>query len=92
MQKEKDENVVREKKKQMLRLLCELFVVGFVILPDRLFECIKDIIIQKDRAAIAESIHTAVMFSQYFGFEILRRKNRKLYKLYNKYDDLVDIF
>lgn len=49
-------------------------------------------IIQRDRAAIADSIHIALMFSQHFGFEILRRKNRKLYKLYNKYDDLVDIF
>lgn len=42
--KEKDEKVIATRRRDMMRLLGELNVVGFSVHPDKLFDCLKSIV------------------------------------------------
>jgi len=44
MQKEKDERVIIQRRRDMMRFLAELFVVGFTIQPDKVLDCLKEIV------------------------------------------------
>ncbi|KAL4488508.1 hypothetical protein ABPG72_013076 [Tetrahymena utriculariae] len=91
-QKEKDEKVVAVKRRDMMRFIAELFVVGVTSQYDKMMECLKDIINHKEARPLLLNVQTALMFSDRFGFEITRRKGIKISFNYNKYDDLVNIF
>lgn len=46
----------------------------------------------KEARPLLLNVQTALMFSDRFGFEVLRRKGVRINHNYNKYDDLVNIF
>lgn len=47
--KEKDEKIVAQKKKDLMRLYLELFVVGLPIPSEKVFESLREIVIKANK-------------------------------------------
>lgn len=75
-----------------MRLLLELFVVGLPIPSEKVFEILRETIIQPQPKDLVINTETASMFATLFNFEILRKRGNTLNRMYNNYDELDSIF
>ncbi|EGR33548.1 mif4g domain protein, partial [Ichthyophthirius multifiliis] len=90
--KEKDDKIISIKRREMMRFLCELFVIGFPVSFEKVMECLREIISQKDSKSILLNVQTALMFSTQFAFEIFGKRGFKLGYYHEKYENLPNIF